>query len=97
MLLLWRCSGWEARELRLKLSTRESGSLGLQLGTAKPRRARELRRKSGRLGGETRGLRLLLRCLLLARERLRVWLLEVRRLLLTWASAAGAAQEGIRR
>ena len=93
-----RWSGWEARELRLELSTRESSSLGLQRGSSESRRrARELGRISGRLGSETRGLRLLLRRLLLAGRELRVWLLEIRRLLLAWASVAGAAQEGIRR
>ena len=72
-LLLWRCSR-VPRELRLQLllPTRKPSSLGLQLGTSE---GCELRDITGRLGSETRRLRLLRLWLLLAGGVLRVWLL----------------------
>ena len=100
LLLLW-CPAWEPRKLRLKLrtTTGEPSSLGLQLGTSKPRRARKLRLrgKPGLLGHKSGGLRLLWWCWLLA--ILLVRLLQVRwlLLLLAWTATVGTAQEGIRR
>lgn len=92
--LLWRrllrSSARISGELGLKLSAGEPRGLGLELRAPK---WRQLRPCACWLGSETR----LQLWLLLVRRKLGVLRLLLGKRGLTWASAVGAAQEGIRR